>query len=303
VRDASRFVEEPAFFPAGTETLFGIVSRPLDSVKAVCIVALAGGGYTGTTTRYAPPVVMSRLLAERGYPAMRFDYHGVGESTGDVARFTLGELFRDDVEGAVRFVAERNLGSIVLLGYCFGARTAMAAMPKLEDVRAAVLLSPPLQDYDRRTEEEMIERLSARDLLRKGLTAHTLRGLLDPDRRRAYARIAKKLARGSRSGGTGSVEDAGDGRWVSRRYIEPLKILVERRVPTLIIYGKEDDYYEDFLRARQGQVGRILEQGGSAIEVVTIEGRFHAFPKTSVREESFQLVADWLTRHEAAISG
>lgn len=297
----AEYVEEPAFFPAGAETLFGIVSRPVQAEIDVCVIALAGGGYTGTTTRYAPPVVMSRRLAERGYRALRFDYHGVGESTGDVPRFTLSTLFRADVEGAVRFAVEQDLGKIVLLGYCFGARTAMAAIPALKDVSGAVLLSPPLQDYDQETFDGFLDTSSARDLLKKGLSASVLRGLRDPERRKMYRRAATQWTRRRMGKDPSPRED--EHRWISPRYLEPLRILAERRLPTLVIYGNQDDYYEDFLRARDGEVGRIVSRPGSRIDVETIDGLFHAFPKTSVREESFRLAADWLVHNDALIRG
>lgn len=86
-----------------------------------------------------------RALGERGWSTLRFNFRGVGASTGSHGG-GLAEV--EDVAAAVDFLRSKVPGPCFLVGYSFGA--AVAARSLLEGLEAAgaVLISPPIAFMD-----------------------------------------------------------------------------------------------------------------------------------------------------------
>jgi dienelactone hydrolase len=147
IDQTSRFQEYPISFRAGKETLFGLLSTPQGDGPSTAVLVLGGGGTTPTAIgRNRFFVTLCRRLAALGYDALRFDYHGLGDSTGK-ADFRLDRPFLEDLEGAVALVGGRGIPSYALVGSCFGARTALSGGPSLPGLKGLVLLAPPLRDF------------------------------------------------------------------------------------------------------------------------------------------------------------
>ena len=77
--------ELPLYFPAGDETLFGIVTRAVTTTGDGAILLTGGGATAPSTNRNRVSVHLARRLAVRGVSTLRFDYHGIGESAGVLA--------------------------------------------------------------------------------------------------------------------------------------------------------------------------------------------------------------------------
>lgn len=82
----------------------------------------------------------TRALGARGWSTLRFNFRGVGQSTGAYGQ-GLAEVA--DVRAAVAYMATRQPGPVYLVGYSFGAYVAARAL--LEGLKAAgaALISPP----------------------------------------------------------------------------------------------------------------------------------------------------------------
>ncbi|MGQ0669860.1 MAG: alpha/beta fold hydrolase [Actinomycetota bacterium] len=127
----------------GDDRLCAVVCVPESGGEDLGVVLLTGGNYT-RTHRNSMWVRTARALAERGYPSIRVDYHGVGDSTGR-ARFELEAPFGEDAEAAARFL-QRAVGvpKVALVATCFGGRSAMAAAARHPDVISATIFPVPL---------------------------------------------------------------------------------------------------------------------------------------------------------------
>jgi pimeloyl-ACP methyl ester carboxylesterase len=297
--DAS--LEVPVWFPAGENALFGILSRPPATHRGTAVVTLSGGGTSAPApNRNRLSVRLGRVLASRGFPTLRFDYHGVGESTGVLERTpSVDEPYLADLEGAVRVVKDLGMERVSLLGFCFGSRTALSYASTLPGLQALVLESPPLRDLPLGDEPgtRLAERVGLWEGLRRALRPRTVRGLFHPARRRSYALYAKgKLRAGARRLRrvvTGAPDDI---EWLTDNFVEPLRELGERRVPVLLIYGTEDHHYEDFVVARTGRLGAVLDQS-PLTEVAVVEGLVHGLTRVEIQERVAELALDWITRH------
>lgn len=289
----------PVFFPAAGETVFGIfTAAPQPNGRAVLILS---GGLHGTSTVGRNRIFLrltSRLVAD-GFHVMRFDYHGIGESTGRAVSFGSDEPFKDDAVGAIRWMQGQGITDFVLVGKCFGARMAWASAAEVEGLDAVVAVDSPMRHYGKqeRTITGQAER-SLAELTGRALRLRTMGGLVDPKRRAAYRRITRAKARqlvDRLPGGSARRADAAlDG--VSRRLVSSVEALVDRRVPVLFLYGTDDRGYREFEAAREGRLGQLIDEAGTAVEVRTIAGEVEGFAYVDIQDALIDAIADWLHR-------
>jgi pimeloyl-ACP methyl ester carboxylesterase len=283
------------FFPADGEELFGVLTAPASSPGRSCVVVLGGGQTASTSTgRNRVFVTLARHLVTRGFHAFRFDYHGIGDSTG-ASTFRLDRPFVHDLEGAIGFLRTHDIDRFVLVGSCFGARTAMAAGHRVDGVEAVVLLAPPLRDFA--LSERKTDGWSVRDYLSALLRPQRLVGGSENVSVRRYLRFL-------RSGGRVVVRrlrrrllgSDGELAWVSPHFLNGIASLVDRRIPTLILYGTEDESYPDFLQAKAGRLGRLLARAGSRVRTQVVEGQVHGFTQAQAQSTIVETVGAWISQ-------
>jgi alpha/beta superfamily hydrolase len=87
----------------------------------------------------------ARAFGDRGWSTLRFNFRGVGASTGSYGG-GLAEI--EDVAAAVTFLKSRVPGPCFLVGYSFGASVAARALVEGLDATGAVFISPPIAFMD-----------------------------------------------------------------------------------------------------------------------------------------------------------
>ncbi|MAT92971.1 MAG: hydrolase 1, exosortase A system-associated [Halioglobus sp.] len=158
-----RVEERPLVFDCEGCELIGIVHIP-ETPRPVGLLAVAAGGiqYRGGCGRQL--VSMARQLAAQGFPVLRFDHRGHGDSDGallgfrhmdeDLARAV--QVFRDNVP---------SLTHVSMFGGCEAASAIMMSGLGLPAVQSAILANPWVE----------LEHLAA-----MASRAHYRRRLLDP---------------------------------------------------------------------------------------------------------------------------
>ena len=135
------FTEAALVFPVAGERLLGIVARP-DGPRD-CAVLLVVGGPQYRVGSHRQFLLLSRRLAAEGYPVMRFDYRGMGDSGAAVRSF---DAVGEDIGAAIDAFLEACPGvrRIVLWGLCDAASAALLHVQASRDPRIAglVLLNP-----------------------------------------------------------------------------------------------------------------------------------------------------------------
>ncbi|OLT20659.1 hypothetical protein BJF81_04365 [Ornithinimicrobium sp. CNJ-824] len=97
--------------------------------------------FTCTSDAHATTRI-SRMLAERGYAVLRFDFTGLGDSAGDFAETTFTTNV-EDLVAAARWMG-REWGEVgLLVGHSFGGAAAIAAAGQIDTVRAVVTVAAP----------------------------------------------------------------------------------------------------------------------------------------------------------------
>jgi len=290
-------METPVVFRSEDDDLFGIVRSPSSSPLATGVVILPGGRYAVSAGRNRVAVRLSERLAAVGYHVLRFDYHGVGDSSGTVGEFRLDRPFVGDLEAAVECLGSFGVERLVLVGDCFGARIALASIDRVPSVHALVLVSLPLRDYARgeSSAARMAERESVGRYARKGLRADVWRSLRNPARRHTYrVLIRTKTRQIMRSMTTGGTPDP----WLSEKVIDQFDQVSRARIPALVLYGTDEDDFADFERARRGALGPVLARSPQ-IEVETVPGHVHAFRSVAVQKQFLDIATRWVRRNDA----
>ncbi len=93
--------------------------------------------------------------------------------------------------------------------------------------------------------------------------------------------------------------DAGRGRaptpdLVGDLFVDRLRTLADRRVPTLLVFGADDAYYRDFQAARRGVLGELFTPG-SSLSVATLPGKAHGLQRVSTQDALLDLTVRFLS--------
>lgn len=122
--------------------LLGVLTRAAGKVErqSIGVVIVVGGPQTrvGSHRQF---VLLARALAASGYPCLRFDYTGMGDSSGPLPDF---ESAGDDIRAACDALleAEPECRSIALWGLCDGATAAVFHAATDERVATVIAANP-----------------------------------------------------------------------------------------------------------------------------------------------------------------
>jgi len=135
-------------FSCGDIVLEGVLALPEGSGPfGVVVVCHPHPLYGGSMDNNVVSAVC-RGVEKQGLASFKFNFRGVGRSSGSFAR-GIGEC--DDAGAAVSFVEQRaeiNPGKIGICGYSFGSMVAFAAAVKDPRVRAVAGISPFVEPAD-----------------------------------------------------------------------------------------------------------------------------------------------------------
>jgi exosortase A-associated hydrolase 1 len=135
------FVDEALVFGCAGAELVGIVARP--DVPAACGVLIVVGGPQYRVGSHRQFALLARRLAGAGYAVMRFDYRGMGDSSGEQRDFV---TVSEDIAAAAAALQTQcpEVKRVVLWGLCDAASAALIYCHERQDSRIAglCLLNP-----------------------------------------------------------------------------------------------------------------------------------------------------------------
>ncbi|MBI2895810.1 MAG: alpha/beta fold hydrolase [Deltaproteobacteria bacterium] len=122
------YSEACTFFPARDSDgfLYGCVDLPASGEARVGVVMVAPLGRERHRS-YRETLVLARELAAGGYPVLRFDYRGEGESSGCFERSTVRSRVEDVLAAVLHLRARAGLETVALVGFHVGAVIALLA--------------------------------------------------------------------------------------------------------------------------------------------------------------------------------
>lgn len=168
-----KHTERAFLFPCAGETLPGIVSLPDQGTPPEVGLLIVVGGPQYRVGSHRLFVKLARHAASQGLAAMRFDYRGMGDATGEMRTF---EHIDDDLAAAMGAFRQQvpSLKRIVLWGLCDGASAACMYAARDPHVQGLILLNPWVHTTEGAAETKLrhyyLQRLFSAALWRKLLS-------------------------------------------------------------------------------------------------------------------------------------
>lgn len=121
-RCALTMIEQALSFECAGDVLIGIVSIP-ERTRDIGVLVIVGGPQyrVGSHRQF---VLLARRLARQGFATMRFDYRGMGDSSGTPRPF---DQVSDDIDAAIAAFRRAcpAVAAVVLWGLCDAASAAL----------------------------------------------------------------------------------------------------------------------------------------------------------------------------------
>ena len=135
---------EAFFFGETAKQLFGCLHHPTSSERRDCALVLCypmGQEYIRSHRTF---VQLASRLSSAGFPVLRFDYFGCGDSAGDFEYASIAQWV-EDISTAVHEIRKRcNPKNVCLLGLRLGGTLSMLAGSNGLDVDGMILWNPVL---------------------------------------------------------------------------------------------------------------------------------------------------------------
>lgn len=130
------YSEHAVAFPNGDEQLLGILSQPTAPASMGVVIVVGGPQYRAGSHRQF--VLLARALAAAGFAVLRFDYRGMGDSSGTPVDFLHADA---DIGSAIDALCTRSptVTRVALWGLCDAAAAALLYCDKVKDPRVAAL--------------------------------------------------------------------------------------------------------------------------------------------------------------------
>jgi pimeloyl-ACP methyl ester carboxylesterase len=315
----STAIETPVIFPSNGYDLFGILTLPETQALSERVgVLLLAGGIIPRSHRNRMWVKAARRLGAMGFHVLRFDYRGIGDSSGSLFEMRLDRPFTEDVLAAATFLRDiAKIDRLVLAGTCFGALTVLSAVEAAAPVDGLVLGAIPIFERERRRFKPQAER-RLRKALRKIGEQRVIRAILTGERLDAVWRLVTRLAGACTKlletivsafsrlirGGRGAGQPAVPSGRVSDQFAKPLVTALRRKVPVLFIYGDEDFAYQEFCASIDELVLRAgLPLSEPGYELRVLKGEVHRFLDVGIQEAVVDKLVDWVACRFPARAG
>ena len=278
--------EEPFFFDCDGVPLLGVLTHPDRSSGVGVVIVVGGPQYRVGSHRHF--VLLARRLATAGYPALRFDMRGMGDSDGAAPGF---EASAPDVRAAIDALAARmpDLRAIVLWGLCDGATAAAFAAAGDPRVRGAVMLNPWIRTTAGAS-EAVVKHYYRQRLMSGGFWRKLASGRFDLRRSLAEAWMHWRRARGGAASPTAPAalpDRLGDA-------------MLRAGVPALVMLAGRDATAAEFslAGAKDGSLRRWLQD--ASVRVEAIAEADHTLSRAPWRDRADALTLDWLAARFAA---
>ncbi|WP_295628057.1 bifunctional alpha/beta hydrolase/OsmC family protein [uncultured Nitrosomonas sp.] len=129
---------EAVFENSQGESLTGLLEMPTGAIKAYALFA-----HCFTCSKDNPAAVRIALaLASRGIAVLRFDFTGLGTSTGDFSHTNFSSNIQD-LLAAAQYLDQQYAAPSLLIGHSLGGAAVLAAAHELSSVKAVVTIGAP----------------------------------------------------------------------------------------------------------------------------------------------------------------
>lgn len=288
-----KYLETPTWFEVEAEQLLGILTEPTDSVGNIGVLIVVGGPQyrVGSHRQFT---LLARQLASHGYPSLRFDFRGMGDSTGEPRSFT--EVAADIVAARQILTAQASVAKVVLWGMCDAASAALLQTAESINAYSGLVLVNPWVRSDTTFARARLKHYYAARLFDLDLWKKIFAGQIDwVASTRSLADSALAQARGTLTGASSTPADSFQTRMASG-------IRSFRGEILLALSGRDITAKEFSARAASDPAWQgLLER--SSITHVFNEHADHTFSRPEWTLWLEERTLDWLSRLAQSSTG
>jgi len=276
------YTEQALVIHCHGDSLAGIASVPEAPRDSAVIIVVGGPQYRAGSHRQF--VLLARSLAEAGYPALRFDARGMGDSTGDARDF---ESITDDI-GCALAAFHQALPAVrrfVLWGLCDGASAALLYVERTQDPRVAGLcLANPWVRSEASLARTQVKHYYTQRVLQRDFWLKLLSGRVGVDALRGLARSVSRSLRATPAA-------RGDDRPFQQR----MATAWQRFAGALLLVLSADDYtakeFLEFVSVDAAWQGSLARQGLTRRDITDAD---HTFSDPPSRRCAEAVLLNWL---------
>ena len=282
------FDELPIGFECAGAPLEGVLCRPESAAQTGVVIVVGGPQYRAGSHRQF--VLLARALAQAGYPVLRFDYRGMGDSGGAARSFdSVSEDIACALSGLGR--AMHQIERFVLWGLCDGASAALMYIERTRDPRVAGLcLVNPWVRSEASLARTQVKHYYTRRLMQRQFWSKLFSGQVGATAVRGLASSMGRALRGGPDRVAGQSSDAGAGPYQQRMAAAWQRF--DGRI--LLILSGNDLTAKEFLEfvasdaAWQGALSR------PNVERRDLADADHTFSSPALRQQAEALTLAWL---------
>jgi len=272
-------IERPLVFEIAGESLLGILHDGTGGQREFGILIVVGGPQyrVGSHRQF---VLTARVWAAAGFPVMRFDYRGMGDSTGEPRTF---EAVHDDIGAAIDAMFREcpSLDRVVLFGLCDAASAILMYCKSDARVAGLIIANPWVRTPEGQARSYVRHYYRAR-LLQRSFWRKLLSGHLD-----AVMSLRGLLASWSRSR---DVRSEGAGGFISRMRDG----LATFPGPVLLLLSERDLTAKEFVDLCQEDPDWAKAAGRHLLTKVVVPKADHTFSTRAELERAAELSVAWL---------
>ena len=289
------FTEHVLRFECEGEQLLGILTLPgrdAASTSAHTAMLIVVGGPQYRVGSHRQFTLSARAAAAAGMPVLRFDYRGMGDSSGALRQF---EGVERDIAAAIDALQRRcpSVRSVVLYGLCDAASASLLYWDATRDARVAAmcLLNPWVR--------------SEAGLARVHVTHYYTQRLRDPAFWRKLLR--GEVARDALGGALRSVRQAlGSGRRCQPGGVDAPQLAYQQRMarawmafdgPLLLLLSGRDFTAQEFLQCAGREPAWAGALSRPRLSQHTLADADHTFSALQAQRRADALLVDWLAQH------
>jgi hypothetical protein len=146
-------LEPVKFVNNNKQTLFGILHKPHEIHKSRLGVIILSPGVKSRVAPHRLYVKLAKIFEQNGFPVLRFDFYGLGDSEGSLTELFLPDLYTsiqkgryiDDTLSAMNWMEKNcDVDGFILVGLCGGAITGLFAGEVDKRVKALIGIGIPV---------------------------------------------------------------------------------------------------------------------------------------------------------------
>ena len=277
--------EKPLVVSCQGEQLLAILHGAATGARPGILIVVGGPQYRVGSHRQF--IQLARSLAARGYPVLRFDCRGMGDSSGTFPGFeNIGPDIRAAVDAFTRELA--HLPGVVIFGLCDAAAAALLYCQSDARVRGLVLANPWVRSASGEA-KSYVKHYYGRRVLQASFWHKLLTGRLNVVA--SLADFFRKLAR-ARSASQPSMS------FIDRMLVG-LEAFAGR---TLILLSERDLTAREFRDLCGSSSGWGAAIRSPRVTVHPCPQADHTFSQSSARDECTSAILEWLQQGAVGVA-